>query len=171
MNRTACATFLASMSRIRMHLEKEVMKNKMREREAKQIKECVRELREQVARDVTVEDVKTMKLRVLIYDVPSEMSQRDVLKELCKKISSERGVDEGTFARETNIVFRTGKRHSSEDNMVMEGTKGILDRWLRQERVYVGLRCLKVRKYEKVLRCYNSCGYGHMKRDCERKSM
>lgn len=55
--------------------------------------------------------------------------------------------------------------------MVVESVKGILDGWLNQERVYVGLRCLKVRKYEKVMRCYNCCGYGHMKRDCVREKV
>ena len=55
--------------------------------------------------------------------------------------------------RELKIVFITGRRDANEGNVVMETPKGIIDEWLRQERVYVGLRCLKVRKYEKIWRC------------------
>lgn len=44
------------------------------EREARQIKECVREQ----IRGVTIENVKTMKPRALVYDAPSEMNERDV---------------------------------------------------------------------------------------------
>ena len=122
-------------------------------------------------KDVTVEDVKTMRPRVLIYDVPNEMSESDVLKELFKKNSYEKGIDEGIFKRETKIVFRAGRKDASEGNVVVESAKGILDGWLQQERVYVGLRCLKVRKYEKVLRCYNCCGYGYMKRECVKEKV
>ncbi len=78
-----------------------VVMETMSEREARRIKECVREQ----VRYVTVEDVKTMKPRVLVYDVPSEMSEREVLNELYNKNTREKGVNEEIFMRETKIVF------------------------------------------------------------------
>ena len=113
-----------------------------------------------------VEEPKRSSPRVIIYDVPNEMTSECFLNGLYEKnVSDIIGRDE--FTGYVKIIRRMGKRGSETANVIVELPKECKVKLLNEKRVYVEWTSFRVRVWEHVPRCFVCTGYGHVAKECK----
>lgn len=106
--------------------------------------------------------------RVVVHDVDGEMKEEEVAKSVWRKNGRVfEGVNEEEFREKFKIKHRVGLKGRSA-SWVAQVDPQIFKRLIREERLYVGLRCCRVREYVDVLRCFKCQGLGHVGRWCGR---
>ncbi|CAK9816194.1 Uncharacterized 50 kDa protein in type I retrotransposable element R1DM [Anthophora plagiata] len=118
-----------------------------------------------------VELPKKIGPKVLVFDVPCEITNEEFLNELFVKNvrTGKCCMAECEFKDRTRIVNRTNKKNASVGNVIVEVTKSVRDVLMDEGRVYVKWRACKVKDYVNVLRCHKCYAFGHMMRECSVK--
>lgn len=116
----------------------------------------------------TVERPKVVLPKVMIYDVPNDISEGDVISCLIKQ-NPHRRPEQDTAQKGMKVVKKMVVRHRKVDHWVLECTPEVRD-WLMVEgRVYIDWSSCRVKDFLSVTRCYNCQGYGHSSRFCKGK--
>ncbi|CAK9834361.1 Uncharacterized 50 kDa protein in type I retrotransposable element R1DM [Anthophora retusa] len=118
-----------------------------------------------------VELPKRIGPKVLVFDVPCDVTNEEFLNELFTKNvkTGKCCISEAEFKDRTRVVNRMNRKNASVGNVVVEVAKGVRDVLVEEGRVYVKWRSCKVKDYVNVLRCYKCYAYGHMMRECSMK--
>lgn len=106
--------------------------------------------------------------KVMIYDVPSDISEDEVRNCLRSQNPILRPSDE-TIQAGLRLVKRMPVRDRSVEHWVLECNPAVRD-WLMSEgRVYIDWSSCRVKDFLNVTRCYNCQGYGHSSKFCRGK--
>ena len=111
-----------------------------------------------------VEDPKKIGPKVLLFDV--EMTNEDLLNEMCEKNLRNAGLSEKEFKERVRVVSRMNRKGVNVGNVIIEVSNKMRDILVREGRVYVKWRACKVREFVNVLRCHKCFAFGHMMREC-----
>ena len=105
--------------------------------------------------------------RMIIFDVPREMSENDILKSMRKQNAkvTEGMENDGDFS----LCFRTGRKDSDETNWVAEVSPKLREKLLEANKVFLGWNACKVRDFLAVSRCFKCQGFGHIAKHCRHK--
>lgn len=114
---------------------------------------------------LVVEAPKGLLPKVVLYDVPSSMTEGQLMDELFAKNAS-MWMEREDFDRCVNVRSRS-KNEGGVGNLVLEVAARLRDRWVREGRVYVGWLAFKVRGLDDVTRCYRCQEYGHVAARCK----
>lgn len=102
--------------------------------------------------------------RLLVYDVPAELTAEEVLDSVYSQNFQE--IPRQEFHDGFLPVFKTGPRGKATTHCVIEYTAAIRLAVLNRERVFVEFNCSRVRDWTAVSRCYSCQGHGHMGKFC-----
>ncbi|XP_073999783.1 uncharacterized protein [Rhodnius prolixus] len=107
--------------------------------------------------------------RVVIHDIDSELTEGDIVRSVWKKNGRLLGeVQEEDFGKVFKPKHKTGKRGRNTVSWVAQVEPDIFGRLVREGRLYIGLRCCRVREFVGVTRCFKCQGLGHIGRLCGR---
>lgn len=106
--------------------------------------------------------------KLIVYDVPNELTNDDFMKELYDKNLKGR-VDESVFKERVRVVSRNSKRGAACGNVILEVTKRMTEILHVEDRLYINWRAFKFKEFVSVLRCHKCYAFGHMMRECGMK--
>lgn len=130
------------------------------ENELKRIKECARFGKI----GLSVEMPRRIGSKVIMYDVPNEMTSEVLMREIYKK-NVKGCVSEGEFKERVRIVSRGGKKDAACGNVVLEVPSKMKNVLCNEGRVFVCWKAFRVKEFVNVLRCHRCYAYGHMMRE------
>ncbi|KAK2574828.1 hypothetical protein KPH14_012922 [Odynerus spinipes] len=106
--------------------------------------------------------------KIIIYDVPNEITNDELMKQMYEK-NLKNYVEENVFAERVRVVTRNCKKGMSYGNVIVE-VPGYVKRTVVDEgRLFVNWNVFRVREFISVLRCHRCYGFGHMMRECSVK--
>jgi len=117
---------------------------------------------------LSVEMPRRIGPKMIVYDVPNEMTSDELMKELYEK-NVRSYVSESEFKERVRIVNRGGKKGAACGNVILEVPSRVKNVVCTEGRVFVGWKAFRVREFVNVLRCHRCYAYGHMKRECMEK--
>lgn len=136
------------------------------------VSECdlkkVRECKKLSEIGMSVEEPRKIGPKVIVFDVPCEMTSEEVLNELYVKNLSE-CVSEKEFKERVRVVNRSNKKDANVGNIILEVSVKMFNELMKEGRMYMGWRACKMKEYVNVLRCHKCCAFGHMARECKEK--
>ncbi|XP_008203274.2 uncharacterized protein LOC116418181 [Nasonia vitripennis] len=105
--------------------------------------------------------------RVIVYDLPSSVTDANLLEELAHKNLD--GLVRTEVVKEKVKIVRREKRGNDArvGNVIVELPNEWKEKLLKNGRLYVGWMSYKVRVYEKVLRCHGCMLFDHRVNDCK----
>jgi hypothetical protein len=106
--------------------------------------------------------------RVLIYDVPREMSEAQVVETIRRQNFED--IPASKIRDQLKLIFRTGSRDTAMVNCVFEAAPELRKRMLSRERVYVGWGSCRVRDFLEASRCYKCQTHGHIAKMCREEN-
>ncbi|KMQ93191.1 golgin subfamily a member 4-like protein [Lasius niger] len=106
--------------------------------------------------------------KVIVYDVPNELTNDDFMREMYEKNVKGR-VNEGVFKERVRIVSRNSKRNATCGNIIMEVMNEVKRIVCEEGRLYVNWKAFRVKEFVNVMRCHKFFAYGHMMRKCGEK--
>ena len=113
---------------------------------------------------LNVSEPKRMLPRVIVYDVPNALTDKEFMSELySKNVKDVCGKKE--WKDGARIAVRQSREGASLGNVVLEVPHVVRDSLVRERRVYVGWGVHRVNVYEKISRCYGCFQYGHLKHE------
>lgn len=116
----------------------------------------------------TVERPKTVLPKIMIYDVPNDISEEDA-KECIVAQNLNKRPEVDAVQRGFKIVKKMAVKDRKVEHWVVECTPEVRD-WLTSEaRIYVDWSSCRVKDFLSITRCYNCQGYGHPSRYCKGK--
>lgn len=118
--------------------------------------------------DLRVGLSKKIDPKVLIYDVPNEMTNERLLNEMYTKNLSE-CVTKSELDERVRIVNRSNRKDAAVGNVIMEVTVCMRNAVCKAGRVFVGWSAFRMKEFTSVLRCYKCFAFGHMMRECAEK--
>lgn len=136
----------------------------MSESELKRITECAKfaEI------GLKVEMPRKIGPKLIVYDVPNELSNEDLMEEMYEK--NLRGqVPEDEFRERVRIVSRNNKRDAICGNVILEVSSRVKTIVCNEGRVFVNWSAFRIREFVNVLRCHKCYALGHMMRECSEK--
>ncbi|KAK9880330.1 hypothetical protein WA026_010215 [Henosepilachna vigintioctopunctata] len=113
---------------------------------------------------MNVEDPRKRGTRVLVFDVPTGLSDGDMLKEIYSKNVKE-VIGEDDFRKKSRIISRHGKGEV-RGNVILELPENVKVALLKVGRVFINWDSCKVREVDAVDRCYQCQQLGHIARHC-----
>ena len=90
--------------------------------------------------------------KMIIYDVPNEISESEILNEMYDRNLKEH-VEMKEMKERVRIISRGSKKGATAGNVIIEVSKKIKERLLSQGRLYVKWNAFKIREFESVSRC------------------
>ncbi|KAF2897004.1 hypothetical protein ILUMI_09171 [Ignelater luminosus] len=118
----------------------------------------------ELAKDLKVELPRKRLPLVTLFDVPTSMSEEDLLGGIHEQNFDDMSKDE--FLAQLKPRFRTGPRDKATVNHVAEVSPTLRKRILAQGRVYVGFRSIKAKDYVAVPKCVKCQDLGHVGKHC-----
>lgn len=107
--------------------------------------------------------------RLVVHDVDSYLTEEEAVNSVWRKNARVLGgIKEEEFRGVFKLRHRTGARGKETVSWVAQVEPDLFGRMLREGRVYVGLRCCRVREFVGVTRCFKCQGLGHIGRMCGR---
>lgn len=116
----------------------------------------------------TVERPRTVLPKIMVYDVPNEITEDEVKTCIITQNPSLRPEADAAL-KGMKVVKKMAVRDRKAEHWVLECTPEVRD-WLTSEgRIYIDWSSCRVKDYLSVTRCYNCQGYGHPSRFCKGK--
>lgn len=128
----------------------------------------VRECKKLAEIGMRVEDPRKIGPKIIVFDVPVEMTSDEILRDMYVKNLNE-CVSEREFRERVRIVSRTNKKDASVGNVIIELSVSMYNALMNEGRLYVQWRACKLREFVNVLRCHKCCAFGHMAKECKEK--
>lgn len=113
-----------------------------------------------------VEETKKLEPRIIVYDVPNEMTESTLKHEMYERNVGDL-ITRDEFEKRVRVVTRTGKKDSRVANVVIEMPMIVRNKLLIEKRLFVGWQSFRINVYEQVYRCYGCLGYGHKLSECK----
>lgn len=117
---------------------------------------------------VTAGDPRTKRPRLLMYDVPVEVTGQDLLKDLYYRNFERRGFSAEKFAREVRYVNRRAKANDKLGSVLLEVDPTVRQMLLAEGRVYTTSRSHRVVDHDGLVRCFKCLDFGHIAKSCKR---
>jgi len=136
----------------------------MSECELKKIRECDRFKNA----GLKVELPRKVGPKIILYDVPNELPNEVIIKEMYERNLKER-VTEKTFMERVRVVSRNGKKDAACGNVIIEVASCVKDILCGDGRVFVHWKAFRVKEFHNVLRCHKCFAFGHMMKQCSEK--
>ncbi|CAL1672364.1 unnamed protein product [Lasius platythorax] len=105
--------------------------------------------------------------KVIVYDVPNELTNDDFMKEMYENLKGR--VKEDEFKERVRIVSRNSKKDATCGNVIMKVMSKVKRNVCEEGRLYVNWKAFKVKEFVNVMRCHTCFAYGHMMRECGEK--
>lgn len=118
--------------------------------------------------DLLVTEAKRRMPRIIIYDIPSDLTEEQILEALISQTEKVKEFNEKTQINRNvlDLKFKTGKRGFSKVNWVAEAIPERRNLMI-QGRLYVEMRRFRVTDFTSITRCYNCQGLGHVAKFCK----
>lgn len=107
---------------------------------------------------------------MIIYDVPADMTDEDLLRFAYEQNFSET-VEKSAFLEGFKLRFRAGPRDRATVHHVIEVDPNIRKEILKQGRLYLGFRSLSAKDYLVVPRCNKCQDLGHVAKYCHQEEV
>lgn len=133
----------------------------MNETEMKKVTECSKF--EEVG--LKVELPRKVGQKVIVYDVPNEIMNEDLMKEVYAK-NLKGCVTMSKFRERARVVSRNSKKNAECGNVIMEVSKQMKDVIFQEGRLFVNWYAFRVKEFINVLRWLKCYAYGHIMREC-----
>ena len=104
--------------------------------------------------------------RIVMYDVPGEMTDERLLAGLYEKNMS-RMCDRSEFQKSVSVASRNSRPNTATGNVILDVSPRVRDWMLSERRMYIEWGAYRVARYEVVSRCYSCYSYAHVLRDCK----
>lgn len=104
--------------------------------------------------------------RILIYDVPRDLEDAELVKTIFELNIKGKGMDLNTFKDQFKLAFRTGPRNRPETNWVVNSSAAVRNLLRAEGRVYIGWASCRVVDFLGVTRCFRCCAFGHVAAKC-----
>lgn len=135
-------------------------------------KEDIQKLRESSALSnsgLKVEEPYKRKPRIVIVGVPSDYSEKDLLKHICDQNLAEKltSISKEDILAAMKLSHKSGKKDSPRCNFILEVSAEIRRALITQERVFLNWNSCPVRDFTIVTRCYKCQQYGHSSKFCK----
>lgn len=106
---------------------------------------------------------------MVIFDVENAMTNDEFRSELFVKNLKAAGVKECDLRQRVRAVNRISRKGMNVGNVSVELTRSVHEILLREGRVYLKLRCCRVKEWVNLLKYYTCFAFGHMMRECPAK--
>lgn len=109
--------------------------------------------------------------KIIIYDVPAEMSEEEVVSALLAQNDSimQRYRDQPLDEEQLSLKFKIGKRGLETVNWVAEVQPEVRNLLRKENRVYIDARRCKIADFTRLTRCFKCQGVGHIAKFCKDK--
>lgn len=126
-------------------------------------------LNKSLGKSFSVEKPRKRLPRLVIYDVPKDMTETSVSDSIFgQNVDLASSVEQ--FQAEFCPKFKTGKKEGRTVNWVVEVSPLMRNKILGRRRLYVEWSACRVRDFVMVTRCYKCQGFGHLAKHCERET-
>lgn len=119
-----------------------------------------------VTATLNCEPPKRRKPLVIIYDVPSDKTEEQVTEDIYE-LNFSNQVTKEEFKTDFKIRFKTGPKGKQTVHMVAEMAQKLRSIALKQERLYLPFRALRIKDYIVVPRCNKCQDLGHVAKYCK----
>lgn len=106
---------------------------------------------------------KQLRPRMIIYDVPRDLSEKDVLEAIRKQNTK---LKREQFAGMVKVAFKTGKKDGEFVHYIIEADKELRAALIETGRVFIEYQACKIRDFIRITRCFNCLGLGHIAKFC-----
>ncbi|CAG9825817.1 unnamed protein product [Phaedon cochleariae] len=113
-------------------------------------------------KNLKIAEVIKMNPKVIIFDVPMDVTDAELLEDLYNKNGMSRVTVED-FNKWVKVDSRKKMRHEL-DNVILNLNEEIAEYWIGKEYVYVGCKSCKVKEVDIVKRCFKCCSV-HLRAD------
>lgn len=118
--------------------------------------------------NITCEETRKRRPMVIVYQVPTSITDNDFLEQL-HQINLSDTLTKEDFKKEVALKFKTGRKDSNKANNVLEVSPRIWCTLVKNERIYIDFESLRVRDFTRVSRCYTCHDLGHSTKQCRLK--
>lgn len=136
------------------------------ETESEKDLQAMKEGIEEHIKDIQVGDPRKIGPKILIFDVPKDMKETEVLEELYERNVAETGLTWDEFKGRVTFRFRTVPVRSKIGNVVIEVDGQIRKHLLSKDRVYIKFGAHRMKDFDMVTRCFKCLSYGHIAKFC-----
>lgn len=108
--------------------------------------------------------------RLMIYDVPRDISEAEGLKAIYEQnMADNSGVSWEEFSKSTKVIFKNGQRDREVVHWVIEVSPAVRANLRKSERIFILWSACRVIDFVAVSRCFNCHRFGHVAKSCREK--
>lgn len=117
--------------------------------------------------NLKVSQSKKVKPKVVIYDVPSELNERDLTLDIYNR-NFRNFIGFENFEKDFKPLFKVGPQNKEQVHWVIECSGKMRNAVIYKERIYIEWASCRVKDYISVARCYKCQGFGHVSKHCKK---
>lgn len=126
-------------------------------------------VKNRVANFAKVQEPKKRLPKLIIYNVPNEYKEQEVIHDLVSQNLNSEAEDIENLKNQIKICFKTGPKELPTHNLVIELPPKQHKVLRMQGRAYLGWNSTKVADFVSVTRCYKCQKFGHIAKECNSK--
>lgn len=108
-----------------------------------------------------IRQVNGINPRLIVRDVPAELSKEDFIAGLVKQNLG------GTDTAEIRMVYRFPACDRGAVSVVIEVSPEVRRKLIQSERIYMGWTACRIADHVRITQCFKCLGFGHISKNCK----
>lgn len=118
---------------------------------------------------IKITEPQNKKPRVIVYDIPSDLNDKEVTEEIYNKNFANSGIEKQKFEKDCRPSFKLGPKNKEFVHWVVECEPEIRKVIINKKKIYVDMTSCRVNDYVAVQRCFKCNFFGHVSKHCKKE--
>ncbi|XP_039291744.1 uncharacterized protein LOC120353125 [Nilaparvata lugens] len=118
---------------------------------------------------IKITEPQNKKPRIIVYDVPSDLTNKEVTEEIYNKNFVNSGIEKQKFEEGCKPSFKLGPKNKDSVHWVVECEPEIRKAIINKKKIFIDMTSCRVNDYHAVQRCYKCQVYGHITKHCKKE--